>query len=152
MHASWARCGPSHARSVMNPVPNRRVVAAALVALLLGGCASAPAPAPTAQLEAARQAISDAERAQAGEHAPSELSQARTKLAAANTAVQNQDMDDAARFAEEARVDAMLASARTAAKKAEEANEEIRRGTSALISPIIFLCMPLLVKYLKQWH
>lgn len=114
----------------MNSVSTRWAIAAA-VALLVAGCASAPPP--TAQLEAARQAISDAERAQAGEHAPSELSQARTKLAAANSAVQNEDMDDAARFAEEARVDAILASARTAAKKAEEANEEIRRGTNALI-------------------
>jgi hypothetical protein len=98
----------------------------------MGGCASTP-PAPTAEIQAAQQAITDAERVQAGEHAPGELSQARTKLASANTALQNREMDQATRLAEEARVDAELASARTSAKKAAEANEEIRRGTNAVI-------------------
>ena len=42
-------------------------------------------------------------------------------------------MDDAARLAEEARVDAELADARTAAVKAQAANEEIRRANSAVL-------------------
>ncbi|HEX5650225.1 MAG TPA: DUF4398 domain-containing protein [Steroidobacteraceae bacterium] len=100
-------------------------------ALLAAGCASTPAP--TAQIESAQQAIDDAERAEAAKHASPELSQARSKLAAANTAVQNEEMEQAARLAEEARVDAELASARTAAVKAQAANEEIRRSNQALL-------------------
>ena len=100
-------------------------------AVLAAGCASTPAP--TAQIESAQQAIDDAERAEAAKHASPEMSQARSKLAAANTAVQNKDMEQAARLAEEARVDAELASARTAAVKAQAANEEIRRSNRALL-------------------
>jgi outer membrane PBP1 activator LpoA protein len=100
-------------------------------ALLAAGCASTPSP--TAQIESAQQAIDDAERAEAAKHASPELSQARSKLAAANTAVQNEEMEQAARLAEEARVDAELASARTAAVKAQAANEEIRRSNRALL-------------------
>ncbi len=100
--------------------------------LLAGGCASTP-PEPTAQMEAARQAIAAAERAEAAKHAAAELGQARSKLAAAETAVKNEDMDDAARLAEEARVDAELADARTAAVKAQAANDEIRRANSAVL-------------------
>ena len=107
------------------------LAAIASAAMLAAGCASTPAP--TAQIESAQQAIDDAERAEAAKHASPELSQARSKLAAANTAVQNKDMEQAARLAEEARVDAELASARTAAVKAQAANEEIRRSNRALL-------------------
>jgi hypothetical protein len=100
-------------------------------ALLAAGCASTPEP--TAQMEAARRAIADAEGAQAARHAAPELGQARSKLAAAEAAVQNDDMDDAARLAEEARLDAELADARTAAVKAQAANDEIRRSNAAAL-------------------
>ena len=105
-------------------------VAALGASMLLAGCASTPPP--TAALQSAQQAIDDAERVQANEHAPDVLSEARTKLASAKTAVDKKEMDEAARLAEEARVDAELASARTAADKAKDANEEIRKGTQVL--------------------
>ena len=111
----------------------RAALAASVGAVfLLGGCASTP-PAPTAQIQSAQQAIADAERADAGEHAAGELTQARTKLASANTAVQNEQMEEAARLAEEARVDAELAAARTAAAKALAVNDEMKRSTKALV-------------------
>ena len=111
------------------------LVAACGAALLLAaGCASTPPP--TAQIQSAQQAINDAERAQAAQHASTELSQARTKLAAAKSAVDDEDMDEAARLAEEARVDAELASARTAASKAQAANDEIRRANRALLEEL----------------
>jgi len=106
------------------------LAALASTLLLAVGCASQPAP--TGQLRAAQQAIDDAERAEAAKHASSELSQARTKLASANAAVRDEDMERAARLADEARVDAELAAARTAAAKALAANDEIRRGTQVL--------------------
>jgi hypothetical protein len=46
------------------------------------------------------------------------------------------DMDEALRYAEEARVDAELASARTGAVKAKQANEEIRASTRAMVEEL----------------
>src|SRR5215218_4077393 len=106
------------------------LAAAMAAALVLTACASAPEP--TAQLQAAQQAISDAERAEATRHAPNDLSDARNKLTAANAAVQAKDMEQAARLAEEARVDAELAAARTSALKAQAVNNEMRRGSEQL--------------------
>jgi hypothetical protein len=116
--------------------PRISVRAAALAGLLCGatgllaGCASTPAP--DAQIQAADQAIADAERAQASQHAADILSEAKSKLASAHAAVEQRDMDGAARLVDEARVDAELAAARTSADKAKQANDEIRRGTEAL--------------------
>lgn len=109
---------------------------AAVLALasFAAGCASTPAP--TAQVTAAQQAIEEAERAQAAQHASAELSQARSKLAAAGTAIEGRKMDEALRYAEEARVDAELATARTAAVKAQAANDEIRASTRALVEEL----------------
>lgn len=101
-------------------------------ALLVGACASTP-PAPTAQLQAAQQAISNAERTEAGQYAAGELSEARSKLVAANTAVADERMDAAARLAEESRVGAELASAKTAAVKAKAVNAEMKSSTGTLI-------------------
>jgi hypothetical protein len=100
--------------------------------LVIAACASTP-PAPTAQLQAAQQAISNAERTDAGRHAAAELSEARTKLASANTAVQEERMVSAAQLADQSRVEAELASARTAAVKARTVNDEMKRSTGTLI-------------------
>jgi hypothetical protein len=100
--------------------------------LTLAGCASTP-PAPTASLQAAQQAISSAERADAARYAPGELSEARTKLASANTAVVDEKMIVAERFAEQSRANAELASAKAAAVKAKTVNDEMKRSTTTLI-------------------
>ena len=119
-------------RSTVKRSGIRAALAASVGAVfLLGGCASTPAP--TAQIQAAQQAIADAERAGAGEHAAGELTQARNRLASANTSVQDERMEEAARLAEEARVDAELAAARTAAAKALAVNDEMKRSTKALV-------------------
>lgn len=99
---------------------------------ILAACASIP-PAPTASLQAARQAISTADRAEAGRYAPGELSEARTKLASADTAVSEQRMTMAERFAEESRAEAELASAKTADIKAKAVNDEMTRSNGTLI-------------------
>ncbi|MCM2312422.1 MAG: DUF4398 domain-containing protein [Steroidobacteraceae bacterium] len=100
--------------------------------LMVAACASTP-PAPTAQLQAAQQAISNAERTDAGRHAAAELSEARTKLASANTAVQEERMVAAAQLADQSKVEAELASARTAAVKARAVNDEMKRSTGILV-------------------
>ena len=100
--------------------------------LLFAACASTP-PVPTASLQAARQAISVAELAEAGRYAPGELGEARMKLASADTAVSEQKMTMAERFAEESRAEAEFASAKAADVKAKAVNDEMRRSTDTLI-------------------
>ena len=99
--------------------------------LMLGACASAPPP--TASLQAAHQAISDADRAEAGRYASAELGEARTKLASANDAVAEKKMVMAGRLADESRAEAEFASAKTAHVKANAVNDEMKSSTSTLI-------------------
>jgi hypothetical protein len=100
--------------------------------MLLSACASAPL-APTASLDAAKVAIANAEKADASQHAGAELGEAREKLVLANGAVKDENMVLAERLAEQSRVEAELASARTATAKAVAVNEELSRGNDALI-------------------
>ena len=102
------------------------------VIMALGACASTP-PAPTAALQAAQQAIATAERTDAGHYAPSELDEARAKLASANTAVAGSKMVVAARLAEQSQAEAELASAKTSAVKASAVNAELTQGNSTLV-------------------
>ena len=122
----------------MNVTRNTKLGACLLTAvgftgmLALTGCASTP-PAPTESLQAAQQAISSAERAEAGRYAPGELAEARTKLASANTAVSAQKMVTAEQFAQESRADADLATAKTGNVKANAVNDEMKHSTGTLI-------------------
>jgi hypothetical protein len=99
--------------------------------LMLAACASTPPP--TASLQAAQLAISNAERTDASRYAPEELSEARAKLASADTAVKEQRMILAERFAEESRAEAEFASAKTADVKAKAVNHEMTRSTDTLV-------------------
>lgn len=103
------------------------VAGAALVA-----CASAPPP-PVAELQAARQAIANAEQARAAEHAPLQLREARERLDAANNAVENEETLAAHRLAEQSRVLAELAFAKAEMEDARKVNEEIVRSTAVLM-------------------
>jgi hypothetical protein len=100
--------------------------------LLLAACASTP-PAPTANLQAAQQAIAAAERSEAARYAPGELSEAHTKLALADTAVTEGKMVVAEHFADQSRAEAELASASTSAAKANAVNEEMQRSNGTLV-------------------
>jgi hypothetical protein len=100
--------------------------------LLLVGCASTP-PMPAANLQAAQQAIVNAERLDAGVHAAAELSEARNKLASAQRAVNEENMQSAEWLADEARAGAELAAARTGAVKTKAVNDDMKRGTSTLV-------------------
>ncbi len=109
-----------------------RVAVGLAGALLITACASTP-PAPTAQLQAAQQAIANAEKMDAGRHAAVELGEARTKLAAADAAVREEKMDGAARLADESLVAAELAASKTATVKATAVNDEMKSSTGTLI-------------------
>ncbi|MGK2915172.1 MAG: DUF4398 domain-containing protein [Porticoccaceae bacterium] len=107
-------------------------VATAVVGLLtLAACASAPQP-PNLALQAAEIAIANAEQARIADYASPELSQAREKLTAARAAVQREEMVIAQRLAEQSRVDAELAAAKSALVKAGTVNDEMQKGTDTL--------------------
>ena len=103
----------------------------ACVAIFFVSCATPPLV-PDSAMDAAKVAISNAEKAQAGQFASAELGEAREKLALADNAVRDEKMVAAERFAQESQVQAELASARTAAAKAAAVNKEMERGADAL--------------------
>jgi Domain of unknown function (DUF4398) len=100
--------------------------------LMLAACASTP-PAPTANLQAAQQAIAAAERSEAARYAPGELSEAHTKLASAQSAVTERKMMLAEHFADQSRAEAELASAKTSVAKANAVNDEMQRSNGTLV-------------------
>jgi hypothetical protein len=100
--------------------------------LMLGACASTP-PAPSANLQAAQQAIAAAERGEAARYAPGELGEAHAKLTLADTAVTEKKMVLAEHFADQSRAEAELASAKASAIKANAVNDEMKRSNSTLV-------------------
>lgn len=112
----------------------RRLLPFAVPALLffMAACASTP-PIPSASLQAAQQAIANAERVDAGTHAAAELGEARAKISAAQRAVDEKKMVTAGQLADQARADAELAAARTSVAKATAVNRDMKNSTTTLI-------------------
>lgn len=115
-------------------VPARRLGPIVLF-ILVAACAAAPV-APTASLAAAELAIQRAESDGAGQLATAELDRARQSLARANSEIVMDQMAIAKRYADEARVTAELASARSEAIKAAAINDEMKRSSEALLEEI----------------
>ncbi len=109
-----------------------RIAVAGLALFLAAACASTP-PVPTPKLQAAQQAIANAERVDAATHASAELGEARGKLSAAQTAIDKEDMLVAGQLADEARAEAELAAARAGAAKAYAVNQDMRHSNATLI-------------------
>jgi len=104
------------------------------VLLLAAAAAFADSPPdPASNLQAAQQAIANAERVDAASHAGVELGEARGKLAAAQRAVEEKQLIVAQQFADEARAEAELAAARADAFKANAVNQDIKRSTATLV-------------------
>jgi hypothetical protein len=118
-------------KTITRPALPLRMAGLCAGLLLFGACASNPLP-PTQQLQAAQLAITNAEQARVADFAAEDINRAREKLAAANSAVQAQDMVSAAYLADEARVSAELASARTEMLKAQAVNEEMQKSIDTL--------------------
>ena len=110
----------------------RTLIAVGGAGFFLAACASTP-PAPTAALDAAHLAITNAERADAGQYAAGELAEARDRLGFAESAVTGNRMIVAERLANESRTEAELASATTAQNKAQAVNAEMQRSNGTLI-------------------
>jgi TPP-dependent indolepyruvate ferredoxin oxidoreductase alpha subunit len=106
-----------------------------IVPALLMFCAAAGAstPNPASNLQAAQQAIANAERVEAAKYSGVELGEAREKLAGAQRAVGEKHMVVAAQLADEARAAAELAAAKSSAAKAEAVNLDMKHSTDTLI-------------------
>jgi hypothetical protein len=118
---------------ISNPRDARRRLRLTLPVLLLSGAAFAAPPVPATNLQSAQQAIANAERVEPATYAAVELGEARSKMSAAQQAVNEKEMADAARLADESRAAAELAAARTGAAKANAVNADIKRNTATLI-------------------
>ncbi len=113
-------------------LPRGMLTVTALAGLLmLTACASTPMP-PTEALQAAELAITNAEEVRVADYASPELGEARAKLTAARTAIQQEKMVEAQRLAEQSRVDAQLATAKAEMLKAKTVNDEMLKNTSTL--------------------
>ena len=97
----------------------------------LAACASTPPP-PTDALNAAERSVKVAQEAGVADYASPELKSAREKLVLARAAVAREDMTAAAVLAEQARLDAELATAKTESAKAKAVNSELLKGNETL--------------------
>lgn len=114
-----------------NRVVSWRIAIAITGLLTLSACASSP-EAPDQAMQAAELAIASAEQARVADSSSPELAQARVKLAAARAEINNDHMVRAERLANEARVDAELASAKAEVSKARTVNDEMKESTETL--------------------
>jgi uncharacterized protein DUF4398 len=112
-----------------------RILTLAALALLACafqvGCAT-ESPIPTEQLTRARALVEQADKANAQQYAPADLQRAHDELSSADKAVSDRRYNDARRYAEEAQVDADLASARGSSGEAQHAAQEVRRSIDSL--------------------
>lgn len=115
---------------VTRPGRHHPTVALGLCVALLAACASTPPP--NDALAAAEAAIRRADAARVGDLVAPELTNARTKLAGARDAVSRKDMTEAARLAQQARLDADFAAAKANALKARDQANALLQGNEAL--------------------
>lgn len=98
---------------------------------LMAACASKGTP-PHQELNAATEALNQAEAADARDFEPVMLNRAQNKIADARQLIDSQKFDEAERMLEQAQVDAKLAAARSETAKARNAVEEINRSIEQL--------------------
>ena len=103
---------------------------AALLVLGLAACATMPPP--TEQIAVSRAAVDDAVSAGSTEYAAALLASAQDKLARADAAMAAHDYPAAARWSEEAEVDARYAAVTARSAKAQRSVIEIRESIRAL--------------------
>lgn len=116
-------------------------VAISIVAIILGGCSNS-VPKPVGELASAETAIAHSEYTGARTYAPVELDKANSKLMEAYEEFKQENYRKAGRLANEALVDAKLATAKTTAAKTTEV-------TKALEDSILLLQERLKKKYTR---
>ena len=97
---------------------------------VVGGCAGAPSMDDT--VSPAEIAVNRAIEAKAGEYAPLELRQAQENLDAARQAMNDEEYEQAHRFAEAAQEDARLAEVKAQSETAREQAREIQSTIETL--------------------
>jgi len=108
------------------------VAAITVIACGLGtGCAT-QGDVPTQDLTMAHTLVDQADKANAQRYAPADLQRAHDELSSADKAVADKRYIDARRYAENAQVDADLASARASSGEAQRAAEEVNRSIDTL--------------------
>ncbi len=115
-------------------MPLRMVTLATLglvICAFAAGCATQP-PIPTEQITKARVLVEQADKADAQRYAPADLQRAHDELSNAEKAVTDRKYADARRYAEDAQVDADLASARASSGEAQRAAQEVNRSIETL--------------------
>lgn len=100
-------------------------------ALLISGCGTTKQP-PVEKIANAELAINRAQDSDAREFAPLELRSAQDNLQNAKESVQKEDYEKAARFAEQALLDARLAETMAEREKAVQAAKEMLDSTETL--------------------
>jgi hypothetical protein len=98
--------------------------------VLMAACASSPPP--IVQMAVARAAVSDANRVGASELAPVQLQSAVDKMTAAEKAMAAENYVLAQDLAEQAEVDAKLATAMARSVKAQKAAEAVQEDSRVL--------------------
>jgi Domain of unknown function (DUF4398) len=102
------------------------------VAITAGLAACASDPAPEAELAAAEVAVDEAEEANAPAQASGPYELARDKLERARDAVEDGEMVEARRLAEQALADAQLAEAQARSEVARQNAAELRASIEAI--------------------
>ncbi len=107
------------------------VISASMMGLfLMTGCASTPAP--TEQMAVTKAEIDNALRSGSNESAPLELKSAMEKMNAAERAMADKDYAHARQLAEQAELDAKLASVRARSTKAQKAADALQEDSRVL--------------------
>lgn len=100
--------------------------------VLLGACASAPDLRPTEAIARAENSISQADQAGARRFDPAALDSSKQKVADAKVALDKGDQTQALHLAQQAEVEAEMATAKGRTAEANKAAAEIRASTEAL--------------------
>ncbi len=106
-------------------------IACCALALVLTGCTSMKAPATT-NIAVSKNAIDNADSAEAGKYAPAEISSARDNLGKANKAMSDEKYQEANDFAIKAQSDAKVATSKANATKAQAAADALNSGNRVL--------------------
>jgi hypothetical protein len=103
-------------------------------AIFMSGCASTPpaVPAPTEQMAVSRAALNTASSAGGSEFAPVQLKSAMDKMDSAERAMGAKNYNQARQLAEQAQVDAQLATETARAGKAQKAANALRESDQVL--------------------
>jgi hypothetical protein len=99
-------------------------------AVVMAGCASVPPP--TEQIAVSKQAVSNAINAGGNEFASAEMRAAQDKLDRAIQSMTAEDYKNAKLLAEQAQVDAQLATAKARSAKAQKAAATVQEGREVL--------------------